>query len=53
MKCFDNQYIKACEYCGEIIEVQTQSDNFPEYYTLIFVRCYKCGSLVSFELPVN
>ena len=52
---FDGEYAetfqKKCS-CGEIILVSTQKDNYPEYYTDIFIKC-KCGKSVKFELPVN
>lgn len=44
-------YTKICE-CGEKIEVSTQEDNNPEYYTYVYVKC-KCGKSVEFILPVN
>jgi len=44
-------YTAACE-CGTIIEVSTQQDDSPEYYTTVFVRC-QCGKSVGFRLPVN
>ncbi len=52
---FDEEYSETysgiCE-CGNIIEVATQKDESPEYYTTVFVRC-QCGDSVKFELPVN
>ena len=44
-------YKEVCE-CGAVIEVSTQEDKFPEYYTEVYVRC-QCGKSVSFYLPVN
>lgn len=44
-------YYENCE-CGRKIEVSTQKDDGPEYYTEIFIRC-NCGRSVRFELPVN
>ena len=44
-------YQKECD-CGETVEVSTQEDSFPEYYTDVYVRC-KCGKSVAFSLPVN
>jgi hypothetical protein len=46
------EYEKACDNCNTVHKLQTQQDNFPEYYTDIFIEC-KCGNLVHFELPVN
>ena len=52
---FDEEYAETfrekCE-CGEVLEVSTQKDRHPEYYTDVFVRC-KCGKSVKFNLPVN
>ena len=52
---FDGEYAQTyeakCE-CGKVIEVSTQKDNRPEYYTDVFVKC-ECGKSVHFELPVN
>lgn len=45
-------YKEHCQ-CGEAIEVYTQADCEPEYYTDIFVVCKKCDHLIKFELPVN
>ncbi len=44
-------YTRECE-CGRKIEVSTQKDECPEYYTDVHVRCV-CGKSVKFELPVN
>lgn len=48
---FSQIHIGKC-VCGRVIEVSTQEDRGPEYYTDIFVRCV-CGKSVGFELPVN
>lgn len=48
---FAQVYKKKCS-CGREIEVSTQQDNDPEYYTDVFVRCV-CGGSVAFSLPVN
>ena len=48
---FAQTYEKICE-CGRKIEVSTQKDEDPEYYTEIHVRC-ACGKSVEFDLPVN
>lgn len=45
-------YKSKCKKCGIEIEVSTQQDKYPEYYTDIFIRC-SCGGSVHFELPVN
>lgn len=44
-------YSNACE-CGKVIEVSTQKDDSPEYYTSVYVKC-NCGKSVEFLLPVN
>jgi hypothetical protein len=44
-------YKEICE-CGRIVELSTQTDNCPEYYTDVYVKC-ECGKSVHFELPVN
>ena len=44
-------YTETCS-CQREIEVSTQRDNNPEYYTEMFVRC-TCGKSVAFSLPVN
>ncbi len=48
---FAQTYSKKCE-CGRAIEVSTQKDAHPEYYTSVFVKC-TCGKAVLFDLPVN
>jgi hypothetical protein len=48
---FSQEYKQTCS-CGNKIEVSTQKDNDPEYYSEIFVKC-KCGKSVRFDLPVN
>jgi len=50
-KEYSQIYSKKCE-CGELIEVSTQKDNNPEYYSEVHVKC-KCGRPVGFSLPVN
>ncbi len=45
-------YEEVCEKCGNTVEVSTQEDRRPEYYTEVFVRC-KCGESIQFVLPVN
>lgn len=44
-------YKNECE-CGNEIEVSTQRDTCPEYYTWVYVKC-ECGKSVGFMLPVN
>lgn len=44
-------YKEKC-VCGKEIEVSTQQDGCPEYYTEIYVKC-TCGKSVNFSLPVN
>lgn len=48
---FAQTYQEKCD-CGETLEVSTQVDRHPEYYTEIYIKC-KCGKSVSFSLPVN
>ena len=48
---FAQTYKEECE-CGRVIEVSTQTDREPEYYTEVFVKC-ECGKSVFFLLPVN
>lgn len=45
-------YHAACFSCGSTLEVQTQSDECPEYYADVYVKC-TCGEFVKFKLPVN
>lgn len=45
-------YRAACNQCGREVEVVTQQNNDPEYYTEIHVKC-QCGGAAKFELPVN
>lgn len=44
-------YREKCQ-CGKTIEIATQKDDYPEYYTDICVKC-DCGKSVEFLLPVN
>ena len=48
---FAQTYSNTC-VCGKEIEVSTQEDKNPEYYTFVFVKC-TCGESVEFKLPVN
>ena len=45
-------YVEKCR-CGSILELITQADEDPEYYTNVFVLCSKCKEYVHFKLPVN
>jgi len=44
-------YMAECE-CGREIEISTQEDEHPEYYTDVFVKCV-CSKSVKFNIPVN
>lgn len=44
-------YIEKCD-CGKDIVVFTQRCNYPEYDTIIYVKC-DCEEYVEFILPVN
>ena len=46
------KYITQCSDCDVSHTVFTQADDSPEYYTDVHILC-ACGSLVSFNLPVN
>lgn len=46
------QYQETCKQCGKVHFVRTQRDDWPEYYTVVFIEC-DCGGLVRFYLPVN
>ena len=48
----NNEYVEHCDNCGERHSMFTQSDNCPEYYTQVALRC-PCGEYVMFNLPVN
>ncbi len=48
---FSQVYTDVCS-CGDLVEVSTQQDETPEYYTDVYVKC-DCGKSVKFELPVN
>ena len=48
---FSQVYTQKCE-CGNVIEISTQKDASPEYYTDVYVKC-NCGRSVKFLLPVN
>ena len=48
---FAQTYTEVCE-CGRTVEVSTQKDYRPEYYTEVYVKCV-CGKSVPFRLPVN
>jgi len=49
---FAETFKETCEYCSREIEVSTQKDHSPEFYTKIHVKC-ECGNSVEFNLPVN
>lgn len=49
---YSQVYKSECENCGAVVEISTQRDDWPEYYTNVFVKCY-CGASVYFSLPVN
>lgn len=49
---YSETYKEECKNCGKTIEIATQKDNCPEYYTMICVKC-DCGASVYFYLPVN
>ena len=48
---FAQTYKETCD-CGNVVEVSTQKDECPEYYTTVYVKC-TCGKSVAFSLPVN
>lgn len=45
-------YHALCPCCGITQTMLTQRDNFPEYYTEIYLMC-QCGEYLEFNLPVN
>ena len=49
---FSQTYSNKC-VCGQEIDISTQEDNSPEYYSIIFIKCTKCGKSIKFSLPVN
>lgn len=49
---FAQTYQALCNKCGREIEVSTQKDDHPEYYTEVHVLC-GCGGTAHFKLPVN
>jgi len=46
------EYEEECPCCGLTQQLLTQKDDFPEYYTYVYLRC-QCGEYIQFELPVN
>ncbi len=47
-----NSYTEVCSCCGLKQIILTQRDNYPEYYTNIYLQC-QCGEYIKFQLPVN
>ncbi len=47
-----NSYTEICSCCGLHQTILTQKDNYPEYYTCIYLQC-QCGEYIEFKLPVN
>lgn len=45
-------YSEKCD-CGNEIEYLTQTDNDPEYYTTVFIKCDKCKKYIWLEIPVG
>lgn len=45
-------YKEKCDKCDKEHELKTQKDNYPEYYTDVYLKC-DCGDFVLFSLPVN
>lgn len=46
------EYMKPCPCCTMECKILTKRDDFPEYYTGVYVQC-TCGEYIEFELPVN
>jgi hypothetical protein len=46
------EYREECKNCGRFCTVLTQRDNYPEYYTYVYIQCV-CGDYIKFDLPVN
>ncbi len=44
-------YTEKCQ-CGEEMQVSTQKEGDPEFTTIIYIKCCKCGESVCFHLPV-
>lgn len=49
---YKQEYKSLCTNCNKEHKLRTQEDNYPEYYTYIFIEC-NCGDYVHFRLPVN
>jgi hypothetical protein len=49
---FRQIYEEECPLCKITTKVITQTDNYPEYHTEIYVQC-NCGNYIEFSLPVN
>lgn len=46
------EYSNICKQCNKQHTLFTQSDEYPEYYTCVILKC-DCEHLIVFELPVN
>lgn len=46
------KYEQKCDNCDHALTVRTQQDNYPEYYTDVYIQC-SCDHWVKFTLPVN
>lgn len=46
------EFREHCSNCKKEHIVYTQQDEYPEYVTVVFVKC-DCGHKVKFCLPVN
>lgn len=48
------EYVNECK-CGKTHIIFAQRDNYPEYYTTVYIECNTngCKELVKFDLPVN
>ena len=52
MNQYSDKIYKSMCSCGNVIEVESESDHEPDYYTEIKVKC-TCGEFVIFELPAH
>lgn len=49
-----NEYKRMCEGCHSTLTALTQRDDYPEYYTDVYIKCPNCTEhYILFELPVN